>query len=149
MNNELYPRLYLYRRIVQAKLFIDNHYPEKIDLNNIADEAYFSKFHFIRLFKKAYNHTPHQYLSQVRINRAKDLIKLGSSIIDSCYTVGFESITSFTALFKRTTGYAPSIFRKQYNKRQQEILQVPLKFIPGCFVSASSRKGNYEEVSTS
>ena len=46
-----YPKLYLYRRIVQAKLFIDSHYAGDIDLEQIADEAYFSKFHFCRLFK--------------------------------------------------------------------------------------------------
>ena len=41
MINELYPKIYLYRRLVQAKLFIDNHYADQIDLGNIADEAYF------------------------------------------------------------------------------------------------------------
>ncbi len=52
MSSLLYPKIYLYRRIVQAKLFIDDNYFENIDLNNIADEAYFSKFHFIRLILK-------------------------------------------------------------------------------------------------
>jgi len=42
MINEQYPKLYFYRRLVQAKLFIDTHYADKIDLSNIADEAYFS-----------------------------------------------------------------------------------------------------------
>lgn len=50
--HEEYPKVYLYRRIVQAKLFIDIHYGEQIDLHNIADEACFSKFHFLRLSKK-------------------------------------------------------------------------------------------------
>jgi hypothetical protein len=40
-ETEEYPKIYLYRRIVQAKLFIDSHYAEKIDLDNISDEAYF------------------------------------------------------------------------------------------------------------
>ena len=41
----------MYKRIVQAKLFIDRKYAERIALNNISDEAHFSKFHFVRLFK--------------------------------------------------------------------------------------------------
>jgi hypothetical protein len=43
-QKELYPKVYLYRRIVYAKLFIDNHFAEKIDLDNIADEAFFPNF---------------------------------------------------------------------------------------------------------
>src|SRR5262245_747431 len=100
-----YPKVYLYRRIVQAKLFIDQHFSEKINLNNIAGEAYFSNFHFIRLFKQAYNKTPHQYLTSVRIEHAKQLLKSKHlSITDVCFEVGFESIGSFTSLFKRSTG---------------------------------------------
>ena len=71
MTTEHYPKIYLYRRIVQAKLFIDKFYSEKIDLDNISDEAYFSKFHFIRLFKSIYGKTPHQYLTTVRIEKAQ------------------------------------------------------------------------------
>ncbi|MGB4900705.1 MAG: hypothetical protein WBP00_07995 [Saprospiraceae bacterium] len=43
-----YPKYFLYQRIVQAKLFMDTHFSESLDLDNIADEACFSKFHFIR-----------------------------------------------------------------------------------------------------
>ena len=49
-----YPKVYLYRRIVQAKLFIDTHYNEQIVLDDIADEAALSRFHFMRLFKNSY-----------------------------------------------------------------------------------------------
>ncbi len=74
---EDYPKIYLYRRIVQAKLYIDKHFDEEIDLDNIADEAYFSKFHFIKLFKSIYQKTPHQYLMIVRLEKAKTLLKEG------------------------------------------------------------------------
>ncbi len=101
MDKELYPKIYLYRRIVQAKLFIDNHFAETIDLNNISDEAYFSKFHFLRLFKKIYGKTPHQYLTFVRIEKAKCLIETGLPITEVPYCVGYDSVSSFTGLFKR------------------------------------------------
>src|SRR6187399_1471450 len=48
---EQYPRQYLYLRTVRAKLFIDANFASDIDLDKIADEACFSKFHFVRLFK--------------------------------------------------------------------------------------------------
>lgn len=47
MHRNTYPKIYLYRRILQAKLFIDQYYADHIDLNSIADEAIFSKFHFM------------------------------------------------------------------------------------------------------
>ncbi len=65
MTTEQYPKVYLYQRIVQAKLFIDRNYADKIDIDNISDEAFFSKFHFIRLFKRIYGKTPYQYLTSI------------------------------------------------------------------------------------
>jgi len=132
-ETEPYPKVYLYKRIVQAKLFIDNHYAEKIDLNNISDEAYFSKFHFIRLFKKIYGKSPHQYLTYVRMEKAKDLLKTDAPITDVCFSVGFESISSFTDLFKKMVGYSPSVFQVQQTRMKSEIHKMPLKFVPNCF----------------
>jgi AraC-like DNA-binding protein len=133
MSNDAYPKIYLYRRLVQAKLFIDRHYAEKIDLDNIADEAYFSKFHFIRAFKNIYFKTPHQYLIFVRIEKAMELLKTGSPVADVCYAVGFESVSSFSGLFKRMAGTTPSDYQSHHQKRKARMLQSPLTFIPGCF----------------
>src|ERR1700712_2071274 len=104
MATEQYPKVYLYKRIVQAKLFIDDHFAEPIDLDNISDEAYFSKFHFIRLFKKVYGKTPYQYLTFVRIEKAIHLFQQNKTVSEVCFLVGFESISSFSGLFKRFAG---------------------------------------------
>ena len=130
---EQYPKLYLYRRIVQAKLFIDENYGSNIDLSSISDEACFSKFHFIRLFQSIYNKTPHQYLIFVRIENAKELLKNDSAVSAVCYAVGFESISSFTGLFKRLVGISPAVYKKQEAKRKEDIKLDPLKYIPNCF----------------
>lgn len=134
---EEYPKVYLYRRIVQAKLFIDENYSQKIDLNNISDTAYFSKFHFIRLFKKIYQKTPHQYLISVRIANAKLMLKSGRPVTDVCYSVGFDSPQSFTELFKRQTGVNPSTYQVRYQKLLIEVMKTPLKFIPNCFAETN------------
>jgi len=133
MTAEQYPKVYLYRRIVQAKLFIDCNYADNIDLDNIADEAYFSKFHFIRLFKKIYGKTPHQYLIVVRIEKAMQLLRTNQPVSDVCYAVGFESLSSFSGLFKRVVGVTPSAFLTQQQQIRIQILKTPLKFVPGCF----------------
>jgi AraC-like DNA-binding protein len=133
MTNEQYPKIYLYRRLVQAKLFIDTHYADSIDLDNIADEAYFSKFHFIRTFKNVYRRTPHQYLVFVRIEKAGELLKAGMPVSTVCYSVGFESLSSFSRLFKRVAGITPSGYLLQCQKIKAHIAQSPLTYIPGCF----------------
>jgi AraC-like DNA-binding protein len=143
-----YPKIYLYRRIVQAKMFIDQHFAEQIDLDNISDEAYFSKFHFIRLFKKAYGKTPHQYLTSVRIDHAKLLLQQQKPVTDVCFEVGFSSISSFTGLFKKLVGSTPSQYSLDQKQRQQHIQQKPLGYVPGCWaeVKGWKQKSNFQEV---
>ncbi len=128
-----YPKIYLYKRVVQAKLFIDDHFAEKTDLDNISDEACFSKFHFIRLFKNIYGKTPHQYLMTVRINHAESLLQEGMGISETCFTVGFESVSSFTGLFKRYTHLTPSTYQQAKQQRREQIKKTPLQFVPNCF----------------
>jgi AraC-like DNA-binding protein len=137
MTNHTYPKLYFYRRIVQAKLFIDAHFADNIELNNITDEAYFSKFHFIRAFKNTYGKTPHQYLIYVRIEQARELLKTGIPVSEVCYSVGFESLSSFSGLFKRMSGLSPSAYVAQQQNLQQQIKKTPLSFIPACFAGKS------------
>jgi AraC-like DNA-binding protein len=133
MINDQYPKIYLYRRLVQAKLFIDTRYADNIDLGNIAGEAYFSKFHFIRKFKNIYSKTPHQYLIFVRIEKAMELLKTGIPVSEVCYAVGFESLSSFSGLFKRIVGISPSTYLVQQQIIKAQIVKSPLSFIPGCF----------------
>jgi AraC-like DNA-binding protein len=133
VTSEQYPKVYLYRRIVQAKLFIDDRYADHINLGSIAGEAYFSKFHFTRLFKQAYGKTPHQYLTGVRIEKAMERLKTGLPVSDVCYAVGFESLSSFCGLFKRIAGVTPSAYLAQQQELKVRIMKSPLQFVPGCF----------------
>lgn len=142
-----YPRIYLYQRIVQAKLFIDTHYAEKIDLENISDEAYFSKFHFIRLFKTVYGKTPHQYLKATRIEKAKQLLREGRPVSDACFLVGFDSLSSFSGLFKRMVGQPASAYAAHYQQCRDQKAKTPLAFIPGCYAYQHgwTENSNFEE----
>lgn len=147
MTPEHYPKVYLYRRIVQAKLFIDNNYADKLDLDNISDEAYFSKFHFLRLFKSAYGKTPHQYLKYVRVEKAKELLKNGAHVTEACFSVGFESLSSFSGLFSKLTGKSPSGYLKDHMEAQKNINAAPLSFVPGCYAYQHGwlENSNFEE----
>ena len=84
-----YEKIYLYQRIVKAKLFIDTHYADNIDLHNISGQAHFSKFHFIRLFKSIYGKTPNNYLVKIRMDNAKILLAKGHSCVSNKYAGGY------------------------------------------------------------
>jgi len=138
MSTESLPKADLYRRIVQAKLFMDNNYAERIDASEIADEACYSKFHFIRTFKSIYGKTPHQYLTAVRVEKAKAMLEQDVSVTEACFAVGFDSLGSFVGLFKRRVGLTPSEYQRKQLERKAEIRREPLKFIPGCFAAQFS-----------
>jgi len=110
LTQTLYPKRYLVNQVIAAKKFIDNNYANEITLDDIAGAAFISKFHFVRLFKKYYGKTPYQYLTEVRIIKAKELLKGGHSVSETCYQLGFNSLSSFSILFKKMGGSTPSDF---------------------------------------
>jgi len=126
----------MYTRIVAAKLYIDKNFHQSISLDLISREACISRFHFHRLFTHVYHKTPHQYLTQKRIDLALELLQdEAMNIQEVCSSVGFESIGSFHVLFKKEIGFAPLCYRKKARVKRLEIKKQPEKFIPGCFLN--------------
>jgi AraC-like DNA-binding protein len=128
----------LYERIVAAKVFIDENYQEPIDLDRIAQKAFLSRYYFHRLFSQVYKRTPHEYLTYKRIERAKDLLSQNKQVTDVCNEVGFESLTSFSVLFKREIGFAPTYYRNMAWLKKQQAKEQPKRFIPHCFIESYS-----------
>jgi len=124
----------IYQRIVAAKVFIDDNYQESIDLEQISKQAFLSRFHFHRLFKQVYKRTPLQYITQKRLDKAKDLLSENIPVTDVCNEVGFESLGSFSVLFKKEIGFAPQYYRNMAYKKKMEQLVQPKKAIPHCFI---------------
>ena len=118
LSAELYANIYLTKRVIQAKYFIDKNFDQAITLDTVSKEACISKFHLIRSFKKLYGVTPYQHLTFLRIQKAKELLQTNVSITTACYHLGFESPTSFSALFKKIAGKTPAEFKKSKTKKQ-------------------------------
>jgi AraC-like DNA-binding protein len=113
-------------RLDRARSFIDHCYDHPLNLDQISEKACFSRYHFLRLFRDAFNKTPHQYLIERRIEKAKEL--LGGDelrVTDVCFEVGFQSLGSFSTLFHRNVGQAPMTYRERAHAKRQ---------VPGCFL---------------
>lgn len=98
--------------VIGTRSYIENNFDKKLNLDLLSHIRFTSKFHLLRLFKKYYGQTPKQYLIDKRIEQSKNYLKMGRSVSDTCYSVGFETPSSFSTLFKSKTGLTPSEYQK-------------------------------------
>ncbi len=129
-----------YTRLCRARELIDACFDQPIDLDEIAERAYFSRYHFLRSFRRAFDITPHQYLTRRRIERAKELLSSSDlPVTEICLQVGFQSLGSFSSLFQRHVGHSPNRYRAKLVQSlgiPSPVVQSP---IPARFLSAYSR----------
>lgn len=111
MKEHALPEHY-YAYIRQSKAFMEKYHGDKIELDVIAAAAFMSRFHYIRIFQQVYGMTPRQYLRDLRIQKAKELLKKGYSVTSVCFDVGYESLPTFSKVFKRGTGYSPKAYQE-------------------------------------
>ena len=103
--------------VIGVRNYIDNNYDNELNLDYLSLVRFVSKYHMLRLFKRHYGITPRQYLIDKRIAKSKEQLKKGMSVTESCFAVGFESVGSFSTLFKAKTGKSPSEFQKEQLSR--------------------------------
>jgi AraC-like DNA-binding protein len=97
----------------RAHDLIDLRYAEPLNLDDLAREAGYSKDHFARAFAAAYGETPRACLTRRRLERAKALLRTANlTVTEVCFTVGFDSLGSFSSLFRRVVGETPSGYQR-------------------------------------
>jgi len=123
-------------RLQRAKKTLHEKYSLPMELEDVARVAALSRFHFLRQFKKRFQTTPHAYLTKRRIERAKYLLQMGKhNVTDVCFEVGFQSLGSFSSLFRKYVGKSPQSYR-QHVREYQNVSQVrPEVQIPACFMT--------------
>lgn len=100
--------------LAKAKDEIDARVCEGPSLRQISQSIGLSPFHFQKLFRKLYRETPHEYLTRSRLAIARELIEDGEmTVTQACAEVGFQSLASFSRLFKKHYGIAPSDLRRR------------------------------------
>jgi AraC-like DNA-binding protein len=103
------------RHLLRAKDLADGRYFEQLDVDDMARAAGLSRAHFSREFRRTFGESPHSYLLTRRLERAAALLRsTDRTIADICFSVGLQSLGSFTTSFTRTYGVSPAAYRARY-----------------------------------
>jgi AraC-like DNA-binding protein len=103
------------RHLLRAKDLADARYSEQLDVDDMAAAAGLSRAHFSRQFRRAFGESPHSYLLTRRLERAAAMLRsTDRSIADICFSVGLQSLGSFTTSFTRTYGSSPAAYRAKF-----------------------------------
>ena len=112
----------------RARDYMDRHFDEPLDLDQLASVAGLSKYHLVRSFEATYDETPIRYLTRRRIERSQDLLRHANlTVTEICMIVGFSSVGSFSARFKDVVGETPTAYRDRWAATGGP-------HIPGCYV---------------
>ncbi|SHH20989.1 helix-turn-helix domain-containing protein [Ferrimonas marina] len=114
------------RHFSQAQLqrvlnFLQQHYADKITVEQMAQQAAFSTYHFARAFKRVMGLSPYLYLQQLRIEQAKQkLLTQSDSLLVIAQACGFANQAHFSRVFKQLTGESPSRWQQQQRARSDK-----------------------------
>ena len=122
------------RYLLRARDLVDTRYFEPLDVNDLARAAGLSRAHFSREFRRAFGESPHAYLLTRRLERAAALLRsTDRSVADICFSVGLQSVGSFTTSFTRTYSMSPTAYRAAFPPAATYAL------IPSCVLRAYGR----------
>ncbi len=108
-------RTELFRRLTRARSSIEASLGEPLDLETIARAACLSQYHLHRLFTQVFGETPHRYAVRRRMDRARRLLAHSDQpVTEICLESGFQSLGSFSALFRRENGCSPQQYRSRH-----------------------------------
>jgi transcriptional regulator GlxA family with amidase domain len=122
------------RHLLRAKDLADARYFEPLGVDDMARAAGLSRAHFSREFRAAFGESPHAYLLTRRLERAASLLRTTDrSVADVCFSVGLQSVGSFTTSFTRTFGKSPLAYREAFPPAAAQAL------VPACVLRARGR----------
>jgi AraC-like DNA-binding protein len=122
------------RHLLRAKDLVDARYMEPLGVHDMARAAGLSRAHFSREFRRTFGESPHSYLLTRRLERAAALLRTTDrSVAEVCFTVGLQSLGSFTTSFTRIYGMSPTAYRAAFPPAASYAL------VPACVLRAFGR----------
>ena len=123
-----------YIRLCRAKDMLRETREVPLLIHDVAREVSISPYHFIRLFKSTFGQTPHEFRTDMLLDKAKQLLVVSNlSVTEVCMEIGFSSVGSFSELFARHVGVPPSAYRRQLRSMIQVPGVFPRELMPHCF----------------
>ena len=125
----------LFRRLCRSRDFLAARLDSPVRLADAAREACISPFHYHRLFVRTFDETPHEFISRLRIDRAKRLLgREQLPVTEVCLAVGYESLGTFSSRFRNMVGYSPSEYQRSIRRVFAVPGLAPYRLVPACFL---------------
>lgn len=100
--------------VKKAIEYITDNYQNRLSLSEISKATHYSSYHLLRLFKRHTGTTPFEYLLNLKIEKAKDLLKKTDCTMQQiCNLCAFGSLSYFSRVFREKTGVSPTEYKKQ------------------------------------
>lgn len=107
------------KEMLGAVKYLEDRYHENISITKLAKRAGYSVTYFTKKFKSAFGCTPTEYISNLRIERAKSLLKSDMTISKIALSLGFCETSHFSNFFKSKTGLSPAFYRRIGSKKEE------------------------------
>lgn len=129
-------------RLCGARALLRDMTDPALGVHDVARRSGMSLSQLTRGFRAVFGGTPHQVRIAARIDRAKELLVAeGRSVTDACLEVGFSSVGSFSALFRKRVGMCPSAFQRAYRPLVETPGKMPAALAPGCISMMAMARG--------
>lgn len=126
----------LLHRLARARERARDEFAEAtLDAAALAREACLSEKQFRRVFAQLYGVTPGRFLTQLRMDRAQELLARGCSVTDAGLRVGYSSLGSFSSRFSQETGRSPRCFQQELRALGNVPARLEALYVPMCFIS--------------
>jgi AraC-like DNA-binding protein len=125
-----------FRRLCRGRDLLASGYQSRILLEQAAREACLSEFHFHRLFRATFGETPHDFLTRLRMDRARRMLASERSVTEVCFEIGYGSLGSFSSKFRAQFGRSPVEFQREVRRIFGYSAPWRVLMIPECFLQA-------------
>lgn len=122
-----------FARLCRARDLLAAGYGSRILLADAAGEACLSEFHFHRLFRSTFGETPHDFVTRLRLDRARQMLAAQNSVTEVCFEIGYESLGSFSTKFREHFGRSPMEFQRQVRRTFGYSAPWRVLMVPTCF----------------
>jgi AraC-like DNA-binding protein len=125
-----------FRRLCRGRDLLASEYQSRVLLQQAAREACLSEFHFHRLFRATFGETPHDFLTRLRMDHARQMLASEYTVTDVCLEIGYESLGSFSSKFHAYHGQSPIEFQRQVRRIFGYRAPWKVLMVPECFLHA-------------